>query len=74
MDPKKIGTPDDEPTKNKEDEICLIHQEYLLNEDITVKDILEENKIEIIDFKRFECGETIGTVGDQPLEFVETCQ
>lgn len=74
MDPKKIGTPDEEPSKNKEDEICLIHQEYLLDESITVKEVLEENKLEIVDFKRFECGETISNVGDQPLEFVETCQ
>lgn len=74
MDPKKIGTEDDEPAKNKDDEICLIHQEYILDENITVKEVLQENKLEITDFKRFECGETIGTIGDQPLEFVETCQ
>lgn len=74
MDPKKIGTAVEEPATNKDDEICLIHQEYLLDESITVKEVLEENKLEIVDFKRFECGETIGIVGDQPLEFVETCQ
>nr|XP_023012075.1 elongation factor Ts, mitochondrial isoform X2 [Leptinotarsa decemlineata] len=74
MDPKKIGTPTDEPAKNKDEESCLIHQEYLLDDSITVKDILEEHKLEIIDFKRFECGENMNAIGDQPLEYVETCQ
>lgn len=74
MDPKKVGSADDKPTKSKDDEICLIYQEYLLDDSITVKDILKEHQLEIVDFKRFECGETISTVGDQPLDFVETCQ
>lgn len=74
MDPKKIGSDTDEPAKNKDDETCLIHQEYLLDDSVTVKDILEESKLEIIDFKRFECGEIVNAVGDQPLEYVETCQ
>lgn len=74
MHPKKIGTSDDEPAKNKDEETCLIHQEYLLEDGVTVKEVLEENKIEIIDFKRFECGESDRALGDQPLELVETCQ
>ncbi|XP_018574167.1 elongation factor Ts, mitochondrial [Anoplophora glabripennis] len=74
MHPKKIGSSDDEPAKNKDEETCLIHQEYLLADELTVKEVLEENKIEIVDFKRFECGESDRALGDQPLEFVETCQ
>lgn len=74
MHPKKIGTSDDEPAKNKDEETCLIHQEYLLGDGISVKEVLAENKIEILDFKRFECGESDRALGDQPLEFVETCQ
>lgn len=74
MDPKKVGTVDDEPANSQEEEICLIHQEYILDDTIHVREVLEEHKLEIFDFKRFECGETIGTIGDQPLEFVETCQ
>ncbi|KAJ8926981.1 hypothetical protein NQ314_020606 [Rhamnusium bicolor] len=60
--------------KNKDEESCLIHQEYLLEEGQTIKEILEENKLEIVDFKRFECGESEKALGDQPLEYVETCQ
>ncbi|CAH1117609.1 unnamed protein product [Phaedon cochleariae] len=74
MDPKKIGSSTDEPSKNKDDEKCLIHQDYLLDESVTVKDLLSESKLEIVDFKRFECGESSHAVGDQPLEYVETCQ
>ncbi|CAG9863346.1 unnamed protein product [Phyllotreta striolata] len=74
MDPKKIGMSTDEPVANKDDEICLIHQEYLLDESMTVKEILEENKLEVIDFKRFECGECSKAARDQLLEYVETCQ
>ncbi|XP_044267880.1 elongation factor Ts, mitochondrial [Tribolium madens] len=74
MNPKKIGTSDDEPAKDKEEEVCLIHQEFLLDDSITVKQVLDEYEIEVVDFKRLECGE--GTVENvnQPLELLETCQ
>lgn len=73
MDPKKVGTSSDEPAKNPDDETCLIHQEYLVDETTIVNDVLEEHGIEVIDFKRFECGENL-TVGIQPLSHIETCQ
>ena len=58
MNPQKIGRKDlDEPAPNKDDEICLIHQEYLLNPDQTAGEVLEANNIELLDFERFECGE-----------------
>ncbi|KAF7280375.1 elongation factor Ts, mitochondrial [Rhynchophorus ferrugineus] len=74
MAPKQIGKITDEPSENKEEELSLIHQEYLLDDSLKIKDVLEENKVEVIDFQRFECGEIHNTVGDQPLELVETCQ
>nr|CAH7731900.1 unnamed protein product [Callosobruchus chinensis] len=74
MRPTKIGTEDDKPSSNKDEEACLIHQEYLLDDSVTVKELLEQNQLEIVDFKRLECGETVSSVGKQPLEFVETCQ
>ncbi|XP_017769741.1 PREDICTED: elongation factor Ts, mitochondrial isoform X2 [Nicrophorus vespilloides] len=72
LDPKKVGCSSDIPEKNVEDETCLIYQEYLHDENFSVKEILEENGVEVVDFKRFGCGET-GTM-EQPLENVETCQ
>ncbi|KAL7739754.1 hypothetical protein ACLKA6_014994 [Drosophila palustris] len=41
----------------KDDETCLIYQEYLLDADRTVGEILKERSIDIIDYHRFECGE-----------------
>lgn len=59
MNPVKIGEKGkDEPAENKDDETCLIHQEYLLDPDTTIAEVLETNQIEIIDFQRFECGES----------------
>lgn len=59
MNPVKLGEKGkDEPAESKDDETCLIHQEYLLDPDTTVAEVLETNQIEIIDFQRFECGES----------------
>ncbi|XP_056635685.1 elongation factor Ts, mitochondrial [Diorhabda sublineata] len=74
MRPTKLGCITDKPNVNKEEETCLIHQEYLLDDTLTVNDVLNLHNIEIVDFKRFECGESAKAVGDQPLEYVETCQ
>ncbi|EDW12908.1 elongation factor Ts, mitochondrial [Drosophila mojavensis] len=58
MKPLKVGEyGKDLPAENKDDETCLIHQEYLLDADKTVGEVLKENAIEIVDYHRFECGE-----------------
>lgn len=58
MKPAKIGDPEtDTPNEVKDEENCLIHQEFLLNPETTISAILLENNIKIIDFQRFECGE-----------------
>lgn len=58
MKPLKVGEyGKDVPAENKDDETCLIHQEYLLDADKTVGEVLKENAIEIVDYHRFECGE-----------------
>lgn len=74
MAPKTIGNADDEPAPNKEDETALVHQEYLLDDTLTVKELLDLNQVEVVAFKRFECGETLEVAREQPLESVETCQ
>ncbi|XP_022919011.2 elongation factor Ts, mitochondrial isoform X2 [Onthophagus taurus] len=74
MNPQKVGTVDDKPSSNSDDETCLIHQEYLLDDSLTIKEVLDENGVEVIDFKRFECGEKDNKIMEQPLEAIETCQ
>lgn len=59
MNPQRIGSINEEPNKNKDEETSLIHQEYLLDEDVTVKEYLNECGIEVVDFKRFQCGENL---------------
>lgn len=60
MKPEKIGDAEvDKPNEVKDDETCLIHQEFLLNPDVTIGEILQENNVKIIDFQRFECGENV---------------
>lgn len=58
MKPVAIGDAEqDKPAENKDDETLLIFQEYILDPDVTVGEILAENKIKIVDFQRFETGE-----------------
>lgn len=60
MNPQKIGDPEnDKPNDIKDDEKCLIYQDYILDSDVTVGKLMSENNINIIDFERFECGENI---------------
>jgi len=62
MKPEKIGDAEaDKPNKVKDDEKCLIHQEFLLDSELTIGDILQEHNVKIIDFQRFECGEKVET-------------
>lgn len=63
MNPSKVGVTDvDRPSEDKDEENCLIYQEYLLNPSITVGELFTENSLEIVGFNRFECGENIKTI------------
>lgn len=60
MKPARIGDKTrDEPAADKDDESCLIYQEYLADPSYTVAEVLEANQLEIVDFQRFECGEKV---------------
>ncbi|XP_050670592.1 elongation factor Ts, mitochondrial isoform X1 [Leptidea sinapis] len=77
--PSKIGNKEkDTPAKNTDDETCLIYQEYLLDPSFTVQEVLEQNKVEVIDYVRFSCGEaeeeSLPGVEKQPLDTVQTLQ
>ncbi|XP_062547317.1 elongation factor Ts, mitochondrial isoform X1 [Armigeres subalbatus] len=62
MKPARIGDKTrDEPAKDKDDETCLIYQEYLADPSYTVAEVLEVNHVEVVDFQRFECGEKAKT-------------
>lgn len=77
MNPLRIGSDNDKPVENSDDETSLIHQDYILDESLKVKDVLMENGLEIVDFKRYECGEQDGNVSaenEQPLEKVANAQ
>nr|XP_033343009.1 elongation factor Ts, mitochondrial isoform X2 [Megalopta genalis]XP_033343010.1 elongation factor Ts, mitochondrial isoform X2 [Megalopta genalis] len=75
MNPTKIGDPAvDEPNNNVEEESVMLYQEFLLDSSMSVQQLLRDNKAEIIDFVRFEVGETIELdTQKQPLESLETC-
>lgn len=73
MKPSKIGSADDAPVPDVDEEPCLIYQEYIIDNNYLVKDILEENGLEVVDFKRFECGETL-TEEDQTELTNNICQ
>lgn len=77
--PVKIGNKDhDKPVENSDDEICLIYQEYLLDPSFIVEEFLQQYDIEVKDFVRFACGESVENslpgVEKQPLDTVQTLQ
>lgn len=60
LSPSKVGVADiDKPNEDKDAEKCLIHQGYLIDETITVGELLKENALEVLDFNRFRCGEEV---------------
>jgi len=41
------------------DEHVLVNQDFLLDADMSVREFLIQNSVEVVDFVRFECGEVI---------------
>lgn len=76
MNPSKLGSEKyDKPAENSDDEKCLIYQDFVLDESMKIKDVLTENGIEIVEFRRFECGEQDDIMAAaKPVENVQTCQ
>ncbi|XP_058057786.1 elongation factor Ts, mitochondrial [Anopheles bellator] len=70
MKPERIGERGkDEPAADKDDETCMIHQEYLVDPNYTVGEVLEASRLQIVDFQRFECGEK-SKADDQSVQAV----
>ena len=60
MNPNKIGVIDvDKPAENKDDEMLLVFQEYLLDPSQTVGELLINHQIQVVNFHRYECGELV---------------
>lgn len=70
MNPSKIGTTDDIPAEDSEEESVMIHQEFLLDPDQFVGEVMASAGIQPIEFLRFECGEQ--NEGDQNVEESKT--
>ncbi|XP_066138032.1 elongation factor Ts, mitochondrial isoform X2 [Euwallacea fornicatus] len=73
MAPKNIGK-EDVASPNKEEESSLIHQDYLLDDTMSIKELLDLNQIQVVSFQRFACGETVATSDEKCLDAVEVCQ
>ncbi|XP_049787131.1 elongation factor Ts, mitochondrial [Schistocerca cancellata] len=73
MNPEKIGeVGEDTPAENPDDEHCMIFQEYLLDPSVIVNQVLGDSGISLLDFTRFECGETsTGVIPQEKEEAVE---
>lgn len=60
MNATRVGDKEkDVPSADKDSEPCLIFQEFLLDPTVRFDELLDQNKIEILDFQRFECGEEL---------------
>ncbi|KAK3604123.1 hypothetical protein CHS0354_001120 [Potamilus streckersoni] len=57
--PRKIGSSEDKPEEDKENETKLLFQEFVIDPDLTVKEFLENNSAVVWDFVRIECGEEL---------------
>ncbi|XP_059615853.1 elongation factor Ts, mitochondrial [Phlebotomus argentipes] len=58
MNPKKIGKKDvDEANEDSDNEELLIFQEFVADNSKNVGEVLEESRLEVINYSRFECGE-----------------
>lgn len=72
MNPIKVGDPKvDIPNENIDDEPVMLYQEFLLDPTLSVQQLLQSEQAEILDFVRFEMGETFND--KQALDSVETC-
>ncbi|KAL3854614.1 hypothetical protein ACJMK2_013876 [Sinanodonta woodiana] len=57
--PRKIGSSEDKPEEDKDNETKLLFQELVMDPDMTVKEFLENNSAVVKDFVRIECGEEL---------------
>lgn len=75
MNPSKIGNAEgDEPLSNSDEETIMIHQDFLLDPSLSVQQVLLGAHAEVIDFARFEMGESTESNEDiDQATSVKTC-
>ncbi|XP_012252194.2 elongation factor Ts, mitochondrial [Athalia rosae] len=72
MNPSKIGQKGiDEPNPVPDDETTMIYQDFLLDPNITVEELLNNSRAQVLDFARYEAGEAVDAAQD--LKTVEMC-
>lgn len=72
MNPIKVGNPKiDQPLDNIDDETIMLFQEFLFDPTVSIQQLVQNEQIEILDFVRFEMGETFEN--RQSLDSIETC-
>ncbi|CAH0387927.1 unnamed protein product [Bemisia tabaci] len=58
MNPSAVGNPEtDKPAEDADSEKNLIFQQFLINSDVTVQELLQEHNMTVVDFCRLECAE-----------------
>jgi Translation elongation factor Ts len=57
MNPKSIGSEEDTPNEDPEEETIMYHQEFLLDPTQYVGEVIVAAGIKPVEFLRFECGE-----------------
>ena len=57
--PSESDACDDEVSKKASDEARFVFQDFLMDESLTVGELLRQNSAEVTDFVRFGCGEVL---------------
>lgn len=65
MNPQSIGSHGDSPTEDSDSETKLVYQEFMLDTNLRVGDVLQQNGVRVLDFVRLECGETLSDEAEE---------
>ena len=57
MNPTSIGSFDEELKEKPQEEKRLLHQDFMFDDSLSVKDVLKKYGVRVTDFIRIECGE-----------------
>lgn len=69
MKPTKVGDIEkDLPKENKEEETVMIHQQFIMDPEISVFEMLTSSGISLERIFRFECGEEIKTIENNDVD------
>uniref|UniRef100_A0A8D8QPX7 Elongation factor Ts, mitochondrial n=2 Tax=Cacopsylla melanoneura TaxID=428564 RepID=A0A8D8QPX7_9HEMI len=72
MNPKSIGSEEDSPSDDPEEENIMFHQEFLLDPSQYVGEVVTAAGIQPVEFLRYECGEVLGEESNEEQQPSET--